>query len=221
MLAKDDVTKGRGSAGRDPIANRTEADSAYKEILGDLAWRRLHPEIRERFSQKPVSGAVTGYAGIMHIVELSFMGWLFAQFCRLIGTPLAPYRGSNVPMDIHLERDPELGGVAWTRVYRFTGRKAFDVRSTKSRSGDRELTEHIGRGFSMRLGLSERNGDLYFVSRAYEVEVFGLRIRIPHLLTPGTTTVTHEQISGDLFRFTLSVVHPIFGRTIYQDGYFE
>ena len=221
MLAKDDVTASDGSAGRNLAANGTEADSTYKDLLGDLAWRRLHPEIRARFSQKPAPGAATHYVGIMHIVELSFMGWLFAQFCRLIGTPLAPHRGSNVPMDIHLERDPELGGVSWTRVYRFAGRKALDVRSTKTRSGARELTEHIGRGFSMRLCLSERGGDLYFVSRAYEVEALGLKIRIPPLLTPGTTTVSHEQISGDLFRFTLSVVHPVFGRTIYQDGYFE
>lgn len=221
MLAKNDVTANRVSPVRDTAASRTEADSTYKDILGDLAWRRLHPEIRTRFSQKPAPGAVTRYAGSMYIVELSFMGWLFAQFCRLIGTPLAPYRDRNVPMDIRLERDPKLGGVSWTRVYRFPERKALDVRSTKTRSGDRELTEHIGRGFSMRLGLSERNGDLYFVSHGYDVEILGRTLRIPHLLTPGTTTVSHEQISGDLFRFTLSVVHPVFGRTIYQDGYFE
>lgn len=220
MLANESPTRGGVSAVRAATA-ATEADASYKDILGDLAWRRLHPEIRRRFSHKPAPGGVTRYAGIMHIVELSFMGWLFAQFCRLLGTPLAPYRASNVPMDIRLERDTRLGGVRWTRVYRFEGRPALDVGSTKTRSGARELTEHIGCGFSMRLALSERQGDLYFVSRSYDVEIFGRTFPIPHLLTPGTTTVSHEQISGDLFRFTLSVVHPIFGRTIYQDGYFE
>ncbi len=124
-------------------------------------------------------------------------------------------------MDIRLENDPHLGGVSWTRVYEFAKRKKLLVRSTKTRSAERELTEHIGCGFSMRLTLSEHRGDLYFVSRSYDLRILGMTIRIPHLLTPGTTTVTHEQIRGDLFRFTLAVDHPIFGRTIYQDGYFE
>ena len=73
----------------------------------------------------------------------------------------------------------------------------------------------------MRLALREVGGDLHFVSTSYDFTAFGITVRIPHLLTPGKTTVTHEQLRGDLFRFTLSVHHPVFGRTIYQDGYFE
>jgi hypothetical protein len=199
---------------------RSEDDTSYREILGELAWRRLYPEIRARFSRRPAPGAAIRYTGIMHIVELSFMGWLLAQFCRLIGTPLAPYRGNNVPMDIRLEADPALGGVRWIRRYGF-GDASVEVRSTKTRSARQELTEHIGYGFSMRLHLRERRGDLHFVSHAYDLTLFGRRLTIPHWLTPGITTVTHEQLRDDLFRFTLSVDHPVFGRTIYQDGYFE
>ncbi len=204
-----------------PAEPGTEPDSSYREILGDLAWRRLHPEIRERFSRRPSPGSEMFYEGIMYRVELSRMGWLFAQVCRLIGTPLSPYRGDNVPMDIRLAPDPVLGGVCWSRRYRFPGRRDLEVRSTKTRSARQELTEHIGWGFSMRLCLSERGGDLVFVSRSYDVTIFAKRFRIPHWLTPGTTTVTHEQLCGNLFRFTLAVDHPLFGRTIYQDGYFE
>ena len=153
----------------------TEDDASYRDMLGELAWRRLHPEIRARFSHRPAPGATIRYVGIMHIVELSFMGWLFAQCCRLIGTPLAPHRGSNVPMDIRLERDPVLGGVTWIRRYDFGGADPVDVRSTKKQSARQELTEHIGYGFSMRLHLFERRGDLYFVSHAYDLTLFGVR----------------------------------------------
>lgn len=205
---------------RPPREPNCEPDTSYRELLGDLAWRRLHPEIRERFSKKPRPGRVMCYDGIMHIVELSFMGWLFAQFCRLIGTPLAPQRGYNVPMDIRLEPDQLTGGVRWIRRYHFL-RGAVAVQSCKTRSGRQELTEHIGYGLSMRLHLSERCGDLYFTSHAYDLTLAGLRLRIPDWLTPGKTTVSHEQIRDRLFRFTLSVDHPLFGRTIYQDGYFE
>lgn len=205
----------------DHRARCAEPDVVFREILGELAWRRLHPEVRARFSQRPAAGHEMRYTGVMYAVELSFMGWLFAQVCRLIGTPLAPRRGANVPMDIRLRRDTELGGVTWTRIYRFPGEGDLEVRSTKSRSGRQELTEHIGCGFSMRLRLSERDGDLVFISQSYDLTIFGASFRIPHWMTPGTATVTHEQLRGDLFRFTLSVDHPVFGRTIYQDGYFE
>ena len=209
---------GSDALGRDP---RLETDSSYREILGERAWARLRPEIRARFSVKPKPGCRQHYVGAMNEVALSFVGWLFAQCCRLIGTPLAPYRGTNVPMGIRLEWNGVLGGVDWIRGYNFPGRSRLDVRSTKLRSGPRELTEYIGCGFFMRLRLEERGGDLYFVSHAYELSLLGRTLRIPALLTPGHTTVTHEQIAGERFRFTLAVDHPWFGRTVYQEGEFR
>ena len=203
-----------------PIYPFGVADTAYREILGEPAWARLNPEIRQRFSIRPVAGQCVRYAGVMDRVELSLMGWIFAQACRLIGTPLAPYRGKNVRMQIELVWDQKLSGVTWNRIYRFQPGRVFTVRSTKSRGGRGQLVEHIGCGFSMRLKLAERRGNLVFTSTAYLVSIAGRTIRIPALLTPGVTTVTHEQIEGDRFRFSLAVDHPLLGRTIFQDGEF-
>ena len=147
-------------------------------------------------------------------------GWLFAQVCRAIGTPLAPYRGRNIPMSIELIPDEKLHGVAWNRRYEFSPSNTFTVCSTKCAGQNSEFVEHIGCGFSMRLKLSENKGGLVVTSVAYEIVVAGRHFRIPALLTPGVTTVTHEQLTGDRFRFTLSVDHPLLGRTIYQDGEF-
>jgi hypothetical protein len=72
----------------------------------------------------------------------------------------------------------------------------------------------------MRLALAEQNRNLVFTSTRYEVVIFGRTIRIPDWLTPGVTTVVHEQLHGDRFRFVLAVVHPLLGRTIYQSGEF-
>lgn len=205
----------------DPTGDRNVTrDHSYRTILGAAAWDRLKPEVRERFSAKPRRGKAIRYAGVMETVEWSFMGWLFAQVCRLIGTPLAPYRGKNVPMEIELVPDKKLQGVAWNRRYVFSPSREFTVRSTKCQVRNGEFIEHIGRGFSMRLELSEQNGDLVFTSTAYKLAVAGRNFRIPSLLTPGVATVTHEQLTGDRFRFTLSVDHSLLGRTIYQDGEF-
>jgi len=195
-------------------------DESYRAILGARAWNRLKPDVRRRFSAKPGRGESIRYAGTMQTVELSAMGWLFAQTCRLIGTPLAPYRGKDIPVSIELIRDDRLHGVAWSRSYAFPNRRLFTVWSTKSRGEENEFIEHIGRGFMMRLKLFEKNGGLMFTSVAYEIAIADKKFRIPSLLTPGITTVTHEQLTGNRFRFTLSVDHPLLGRTIYQDGEF-
>lgn len=195
-------------------------DPVYRRILGEPGWARLKPEIRRRFSVRPAAKQCVRYAGLMERVDLSFMGWLFAQACRLIGTPLAPHRGKNVRTQIELVWDEKLGGVAWHRTYHFGRGRTFIVRSTKSTGSNGELIEHIGRGYSMSLKLSERDGNLVFTSTAYQFSIAGRTIRIPALLTPGTTTVTHEQIKGDRFRFSLSVEHALLGRTIYQTGEF-
>lgn len=206
---------------KDPADTRNvTGDESYRRILGAKAWNRLEPEVRQRFSAKPRRGKAIRYEGVMRIVGLSFTGWLFAQACRLIGTPLAPYRGRNVPMSIELIPDDKLHGVAWNRRYEFSPSNTFTVCSTKCKGTNGEFIEHIGCGFSMRLKLSEKDGNLVFTSIAYEVVVAGRHVRIPALLTPGVTTVTHEQLTGDRFRFTLSVDHPLLGRTIYQDGEF-
>jgi len=73
------------------------ADPVYRDILGESGWARLKPEIQRRFSVRPTVDQCVRYTGVMKQVELSFMGWLFAQACRLIGSPLVPWRGKNVP----------------------------------------------------------------------------------------------------------------------------
>lgn len=197
-----------------------EPDLTYETSLGDRPWRRLAPEVQERFSAKPGPNETVKYAGTMQKVNLSFMGWLFAQACRLIGTPLAPFRGEDVPMRIELTKDETLGGVIWRRIYAFSKHGEFTVSSTKYKGNDGEVIENIGLGFLMRLRLTEESGALVFTSTAYECTLFGRRFEIPALITPGRTTVRHEQLKGDWFRFSLSVVHPVFGRTIYQEGDF-
>jgi len=206
---------------RDGAGSRfgADRDETYKLTLGEEAWHRLAPEVRERFSFKPDRDETVCYAGTMQTVTLSFMGWLFAQTCRLIGTPLSPYRGENVPMRIVLSRDGT-NGVRWRRTYRFEKAGEFTVCSTKCKGRDGEVIEHIGCGFQMRLRLSEESGALVFTSTAYECALFGRTFSIPTLLTPGRTTVRHEQLIGDRFRFSLSVIHPMLGETIFQDGVF-
>ena len=75
---------------RRPIPGKVSTcDTVYRDLLGAAAWSRLRPEVRQRFSVRPAGNEQINYTGIMHMVELSFAGWLFAQLCRLCEEPAA------------------------------------------------------------------------------------------------------------------------------------
>lgn len=193
--------------------------SVFRQLLGEAGWRRLHPEVRRRFGVE--AEATHHYAGFMSELRLSRLGWLLAQACRLIGTPLAPYRGRDVPVLARVHRDGRRGGTAWERFYCYPGRQPIRVASTKVYDEAAGLMEMVVGGLGMYLELSEREGAICFESRGYFWQVFGRRLPLPDLLTPGRTLVSHAEAGGGFFRFTLEMTHPVFGETVFQTGLFS
>ena len=196
------------------------AEVDFERLLGPSAWSRLTADIRRRFKAKPRAGEAFSYFGTMGIVACSTAGQLLAQLYRLIGTPLPPYRGDQVPVTIRLYRDRAGGGIVWERRYALARRCPLKVCSTKTLDRDGGLLECIGGGFGMRLRLFERDCALHFLSTGYFCRLGPLKIPIPLLLTPGRTHVIHSDLGGGRFRFTMSIVHPVLGTTFFQDGSF-
>ncbi len=196
-----------------------EEDSVFRRLLGEAGWARLHPEVRRRFGIEPE--ATRHYAGFMSEVRLSRLGWLLAQACRLIGTPLAPWRGRDVPVLARVYRDTRRDGTAWERFYCYPARQPVRVASTKVCDRAAGLMEVVAGGLGMYLRLFEREGALFFESRGYFWEVLGRRLPLPGLLTPGRTLVSHAEAGGGSFRFTLEMRHPVFGETVFQTGLFR
>jgi hypothetical protein len=188
--------------------------------LGALAWRRLPPAVRERFAWKPVQGAAIRYRGVMAVVRCSAVGALMAQLCRVIGTPLAPYCGRDVPVTVTLRRDDESGGIVWERLYRFAGRAAVRCVSVKRVSAGEGLLECVGGGVGMWLRLSERRGELHFRSIGYFWRRGRFRLALPSWLSPGELHVVHADLGAGRFRFCIAVRHRLFGETFFQDGVF-
>jgi hypothetical protein len=48
-----------------------------------------------------------------------------------------------------------------------------------------------------------------------------LAVRIPALLTPGDIIVEHREEREGRFSFTLTVMHPWFGRILHQVAFFR
>lgn len=194
--------------------------SSYRALLGEAAWHKLHPAIQQRFSDAHCNKPVT-YVGMMTEVFASFWGRVFAQVCRLIGTPLALNGGKNIATRVCVYPNEKLQGLTWDRYYYFPYGGTNRVRSTKCIRSDLGLVEVVGCGFGMRLNLCEREGALVFESTGYYVQVGKLKIAIPALITPGNTVVSQKALDERRFLFSLDVVHPLLGRLFHQHGIFE
>ena len=64
-------------------------------------------------------------------------------------------------------------------------------------------------------------GSLHFLSTGYFVRLGRWRLPIPALLSPGQTHVIHADRGNGRFSFTMTVRHPLYGETFFQDGWFH
>jgi hypothetical protein len=190
----------------------------FPALLGPAAWLRLAPAIRRRFAPWHADAPVT-YAGRMRI-ERSLAGLVFALAAKLIGGPLPLGAAPDAEAEVRVESDGR-GGVVWTRRLRMLGGgPVLVVRSTKRRDAQGRLLECVDGGLGMVLDVFEEEQALVFESRSYFLRLLGVRLPIPAIATPGVCRVVHADRGGDQFRFTLSFVHPVWGRTFVQDGVF-
>ena len=191
-------------------------------LLGEVAWRKLPAAVRERF-REPVPKV--DYVGEFDVVRASVLGRVIACLCQVIGTPIVPRTGQHVPATIHV--GPVDRGASWLREYRWPNGRACRVHSTKVIGADGTLVEELPAGLRMPLAVYQRRGVLHFVSKGYYFDLgirlgrFRPKIKLPALLSPGTTHVEHADEANGWFRFTMTVSHPLFGEVFYQTGRFR
>lgn len=190
----------------------------FRRLLGESAWARLPAAVQRRFSLA-ANLAPHDYVGAMEVRATAF-GFVMAQTCRLMGTPLAPWQGKLVPVAVHVYPRTD-GALVWDRTYSFAARPPVKVSSAKAVTRDGGLMEIVRGGLGMHLVLSVEDGVIHFRSRRYFITVVGIRLPIPTVLTPGVAHVAHEDVGGGWFRFTLDFVHPLAGETIFQSGLFR
>ena len=196
----------------------------YQQLVGEQAWSRLHPDIQQRFGAC-VHQKVT-YQGKMSKVYASLAGKVFAQVCRLIGTPLAIATGEDVPMTVKVYPNRKLNGMTWDRFYAFPNKSVNRVKSTKViqkgvAGKPIGLVEMVGYGFGMKLEVSVVNGALQFASSEFFWQVANRKFHIPDWLSPGKTVVQQKALNDGQFEFRLEVTHAILGKVFEQIGVFK
>jgi hypothetical protein len=196
-------------------------DFRFHALLPDEEWGRLPLAIWRRFSKRLGDGKTVVYVGEIDEACFSRIGWWLAQLARVIGGPLPTAAETGVPMIVTVTEDGASAGQIWTRIC--ARRHGFPqvIHSSKRFAGPTGLEEYVGYGVSMALRICVEHEALLFRSVGYALQVGGLRLRLPEWLTPGDLTVTHSDLGGGAFRFTLEIVHPRRGTLIRQSAVFR
>ncbi|MGA0603945.1 DUF4166 domain-containing protein [Caulobacter sp. KR2-114] len=190
----------------------------FRALLGETAWARLPGAVQARFALGGHAEPLV-YPGRM-TVRASAAGWILGQVCRLLGTPLAPWTGEDVAVDVTVGPHPR-GGIDWSRLYRFAGHAPVRVASRKLVDETGALLEVVRGGLGLRLAVNEEDGALVFRSRGYVLRLGRRTLPLPTLLSPGFAWVEHRDLGGGAFRFSLRFQHPWLGETIFQTGVFH
>lgn len=196
-------------------------DNRFHALLSDADWGRLPLAIWRRFSKRHVDGATVVYVGEVEEAWFSRIGWWVAQLARLIGGPLPTGSETGVPMVVTVTEDAASGGQIWTRMCARSHGFPQVIHSSKRFAGPTGLEEYVGHGISMALRIFVEHEALVFRSVGYSLQIGPLRLALSPWLTPGDITVTHADLGGGTFRFTLDIVHPRFGRLIRQSAVFR
>jgi hypothetical protein len=206
----------------EPASNEKLLDDfRFHALLPDEEWGRLPLATWRRFSKRLADGKTVVYVGEIDEACFSRIGWWLAQVARVIGGPLPTVAETQVPMIVAVTEDAATRGQIWTRIY--ARRHGFPqvIHSSKRFAGPTGLEEYVGYGVSMALRISVEHEALLFRSVGYAVQIGRLRLPLPEWLTPGDLTVTHADLGGGAFRFSLEIVHPRFGPLIRQSAVFR
>ena len=196
-------------------------DHRFHALLPDDAWGRLPLAVWRRFSKRLAGGQTIVYAGEVEESFHSRGGWWLAQLARLIGGPLPTGTETRVPIIVTVTEDVASGGQVWTRICARSDGFPQVIHSAKRFAGPTGLVEYIGCGLSMALTLSVEREALLFHSAGYYLSIGRYRLPLPERFSPGALMVSHADLGGSAFRFTLELAHPRHGLLLRQAAIFR
>lgn len=188
------------------------------DYVGAAGWARLPAAVRRRFG---AGHPDVDYSGRMDL-RCSAIGRIYAGLSRAFGSPLTSLQARGLAATVRVRGNDE-GGVVWERVFGDAASGVAGgaiVRSTKEPGAEGQLNERTDGGLAMALDVFEEDGTLVFQSRRFFLALGPLRVPVPQWLSPGQCRVTHTDLGGGDFRFTLSMRHPLWGETFHQSGVF-
>lgn len=201
-----------------PEADAVSRNPVFQDILG-ADWHRLGEVIRRHYFLRPFSSDYICVRGTMHEVSHSAIARLLIPMARLFGA-LVPYRGREVPIEVHYTTRLDDGTIHWDRVFHFPGRTPFHFRSHMECVGGSRVIEFVRFGVGMRLNVTAEDGALVFRDAGYIWRLFGVDVPLPMGLLMGRAYVEERPIVADHFSMRMTLTHPLFGELFRYNGSF-
>ena len=189
------------------------------EIVLEDNWNNLGDVIKRHYFLRPFSDDNMCVRGEMSEIYHSTIAKLFIPFGLLFGA-VVPYRGRDVPIDVHYNSKEGNGNLYWDRVFKFSENKHFHFKSHMEHMDGNEVIEFVRFGVGMRLKVTAESGAIVFRDNGYIWRMFGINIPIPVNLLFGRAYVEERPIDENTFSMKMIMEHPIFGVMFRYQGQF-
>ncbi len=195
------------------------SESIFQTVLAEN-WETLGAVIKRHYFLRPFSTDSICVSGEMTEVYHSLIAKLFIPFGLLFGA-VVPFRGENIPIDVHYNSSPDNAHLYWDRIFKFPGRSHFHFKSHMEKLEGPEVIEFVRFGVGMRLKVTAENGAIVFRDNGYIWRIFGKHIPIPVNLLFGHAYVEERQIDENRFSMKMILEHPLFGVMFRYRGIFN
>ncbi|MBV1882436.1 MAG: DUF4166 domain-containing protein [Pseudomonadales bacterium] len=193
--------------------------SIFEIVLGDQ-WDDLCDVIKRHYSLKPFSDDYVCVRGEMSEVYHSAAAKLLIPFAILFGA-VVPFRGSNVPIEVHYNSNTRNGNLYWDRIFKFSDKNHFHFKSHMEHIQGNEVVEFVRLGVGMRLKVTAEEGAIIFRDNGYIWRLLGVTIPIPVNLVLGSAYVEERSIDDSTFSMKMIIKHPLFGVMFRYAGKFK
>lgn len=200
-------------------SERVARKSIFHEVLGE-DWWRLGEVIRRHYFLRSFSDDYICVRGEMQEVWHSAIAKCLIPFARIVGA-LVPYRGTDMPIEVHYRAKPDRGTLHWDRVFHFAGRPPFHFLSHMEHVGENTVIEFIRFGVGMRLRVTAEDGALVFRDQGYVWRMFGIDVPLPLRLLLGRAYIEERPTDAGRFSMRMVLTHPLFGELFRYRGSFS
>lgn len=189
----------------------------FQTVLGE-SWGELGSIVQRHYFLKPRSSDYICVSGEMSEVYHSKAAKLLMPLGLLFGA-VVPYKGKNIPIDVHYTTTPSDSNIYWDRVFKFK-RKNFHFKSHMEPVKQNEVIEFVRFGMGTRLQVTAEDGALVFRDIGYVWRLFGHDIPIPGRWLMGKVYVEERPVDDESFSMKMTLEHPFLGVLFRYAGTF-
>ncbi len=182
-------------------------------------WDALGSVIQEHYFLRENSNDYICVSGVMVEINHSAYAKLLIPFGLLFGA-IVPFKGTNVPVDVHYSAKPGTSNIYWDRVFKFPSFN-FHFKSYMLPVRDNEVIEFVRFGVGIRLAVSAEDSALVFRDIGYIWRLFGFNFPLPGKWLMGNIYVEERPIDDNSFSMKMVLNHPWFGELFKYTGKFK